>query len=181
VVPQWDHPGGIVLAELSLAFLPSRERRLESVAQGEAFAEAAETAWHISGFAALRKAWPNPVTYPVAVAVAAAEASIPLGMALPAYLHANAANLISAGVRLIPLGQTDGQRVQVKLEVVVDRVARAAMTSDLEDLGGAAFRSDLASLAHETQYTRLFRSLQIHPMDPCASVLEGPSARARPR
>ena len=78
--------------------------------------------------------------------------------ALHAYLHALTANLISAGVRLVPLGQTDGQRVLAALEPVVAATAARALTATLDDAGGAAFRADLASMRHETQYTRLFRS-----------------------
>jgi urease accessory protein len=61
-------------------------------------------------------------------------------------------------VRLIPLGQTAGLRVQAALEG--DILAAAANTRDavLEDLGGACWRADIASMRHETQYTRLFRS-----------------------
>jgi urease accessory protein len=77
---------------------------------------------------------------------------------LGAYLHAVAANLVSAGVRLVPLGQSDGQRVLAALEPVVAAAATRALTTALDDVGGAALRADLASLHHETQYTRLFRS-----------------------
>ena len=68
------------------------------------------------------------------------------------------ANWISAGVRLIPLGQTDGQRVLAALEPVVAGAAARAMATPLDEIGGAAFRADLAAMRHETQYTRLFRS-----------------------
>ena len=78
--------------------------------------------------------------------------------ALHAYLHAVTANLISAGVRLIPLGQTDGQRVLAALEPVVAATAQRALATTLDDVGSAAFRADIASMQHETQYTRLFRS-----------------------
>jgi urease accessory protein len=78
--------------------------------------------------------------------------------ALSAYLHAVAANLVSAGVRLIPLGQTDGQHVVAGLEPAVAAAAQQALVTDLEDIGSAMFRADLASMRHETQYTRLFRS-----------------------
>jgi urease accessory protein len=98
------------------------------------------------------------VAYPVAVAVTAAGHGIVLEGALHAYLHAVTANLISAGVRLIPLGQNDGQRVLAALEPVVAATARRALTTSLNDVGSAAMRADLASLRHETQYTRLFRS-----------------------
>jgi urease accessory protein len=83
---------------------------------------------------------------------------VPLTPGLHALLHAAAANLISAGVRLIPLGQTDGQRVLAALEPTIAAAAARAGAATLDDIGGAAFRADLAAMRHETQYTRLFRS-----------------------
>ena len=77
---------------------------------------------------------------------------------LHAFFHAVVANWISAGARLIPLGQTDSQRVLAALEPVVNATATRARDASLDDLGSATFRADLASLRHETQYTRLFRS-----------------------
>ena len=73
-------------------------------------------------------------------------------------LHGFVANVVSAGVRAIPIGQTDGLRVVAALGAVIDAVAAAAATATLDDLGGAALRADIASMKHETQYTRLFRS-----------------------
>ncbi len=61
-------------------------------------------------------------------------------------------------MRLIPLGQSDGQRVLAALEPVVEATAQRALVTSLDDVGSAAFRADLASMLHETQYTRLFRS-----------------------
>jgi urease accessory protein len=90
--------------------------------------------------------------------VASAGHGIALAPALAAYLHSLAASLISAGVRLIPLGQTDGQRVLAALEPVIAAAAARALITRLDEVGSAAFRADLASLRHETQYTRLFRS-----------------------
>ena len=75
-----------------------------------------------------------------------------------AFLHALTSNWISAGARLVPLGQTDSQRVLAQLEPVVAATARRALAASLDDLGSATFRADLASMRHETQYTRLFRS-----------------------
>ena len=106
----------------------------------------------------LKQSWGGPVAYPVAVAVAAAGHDIPLGAALAAFLQALVANWVSAGVRLVPLGQTDGQRVVAALEPAVAATAQRALVTALDDMGGSAFRADLASLRHETQYTRLFRS-----------------------
>jgi urease accessory protein len=146
------------VAELAAAFVPSKERHLETTAQGKAFIEATRAAWPCAALDRLAAAWSGPVAYPVAVGVAAAGHGIPLDSALRAFLHAVAANLISAGVRLVPLGQSDGQRVLAALEPVVEAAALRALTTSLDDVGSAAIRADLASLLHETQYTRLFRS-----------------------
>jgi urease accessory protein len=146
------------VAELAVAFAPSRERHLETTAQGRAFLDTTRAAWPCSALDRLIATWPGPYAYPVVVAVAAAGHGIALATASHAYLHAVAANLISAGVRLIPLGQTDGQRLLAGLEpVIADTIDRALATA-LADVGSAAFRADLASMRHETQYTRLFRS-----------------------
>jgi urease accessory protein len=145
-------------AELAAALSPSKERHLETASQGRAFIEAARAAWSCAAFDRLAATWDGPVAYPVAVAIAAAGHGIPLAPALHAFLHAAAANLISAGVRLIPLGQTDGQRVLAALETAIAATAERAMATPLDDIGSAAFRADLASMRHETQYTRLFRS-----------------------
>ena len=93
-----------------------------------------------------------------AVGAACAGHDIPAAPALHLFLQAIAANWVSAGVRLVPLGQTDSQRVLVRLEAAVAATALRALNATLDDLGGATFRADLASLRHETQYTRLFRS-----------------------
>jgi urease accessory protein len=92
-----------------------------------------------------------------AFGVAAARAGIALDDAVLGYLQAFAANLMSAGLRLGLVGQTDGQRILAALEPVVARAA-AAIVRDPADFGAATFAVDLASMAHETQYSRLFRS-----------------------
>jgi len=146
------------VAELAAALAPSKERHLETTAQGNAFVEATRAAWPCAALDRLKQSWDGPIAYPVAVAVAAAGPDIPLGAALAAFLQALVANWVSAGVRLVPLGQTDGLRVVAALEPVVDAAAQRALVTALDDMGASAFRADLASLRHETQYTRLFRS-----------------------
>jgi urease accessory protein len=146
------------VAEFASAFAPSKERHLETTAQGNAFIEATRAAWPCAALDRLKSAWDGAVAYPVAVAVAAAGHGVALEPALAAFLQAVAANLVSAGVRLIPLGQTDGQRVLAALEPIVAATAQRALTISLDDIGSAAFRADLATARHETQYTRLFRS-----------------------
>ena len=146
------------VADLAAAFAPSKERHLETTAQGRAFVEATRAAWPCAALDRLAAAWDGPVAYPVAVGVAAAGHGVAVEPALAAYLHAVVANLISAGVRLIPLGQTDGQRALAAFEPIVGATAARALATPLDQVGGAAFRADLAGMHHETQYTRLFRS-----------------------
>jgi urease accessory protein len=146
------------VAELAAAFAPSKERHLETTAQGAAFIAATRAAWPCTALDVLAEAWTGPVAYPIAVGVTAAGHGIVLEASLHAYLHAVTANLISAGVRLIPLGQNDGQRVLAALEPVVAETGQRALSGSLDHVGSAALRADLASLQHENQYTRLFRS-----------------------
>ena len=145
-------------AELAVALAPAKERHLETTSQGRAFVEAVRAAWPCEALDRFTASWEGATAYPVAVAVTAAGHGVPLAPALQAWLHAAAANLISAGVRLIPLGQSDGQRVLAALEPTIAAAAARAIAMPLDDIGGAAFRADLAAMRHETQYTRLFRS-----------------------
>lgn len=146
------------LAELAAAFVPSRERQLETSAQGRAFIDIGRAAWHCDGLDEMVTACDGPIVYPVAVGLLSAAHAIPLAPTMHAFLHALASNWISAGARLVPLGQTDSQRVLALLEPAVAATAGRALDASLDDLGSASFRADLASLRHETQYTRLFRS-----------------------
>jgi urease accessory protein len=155
-----DDDGGALrdVAELAAALAPSKERFLETTAQGRAFIDATQAAWACATLDRLAPTLECPITYPVAVGLAAAGHAIPLEPALTAFLHAVVANLVSAGVRLIPLGQTAGQRILASLEPVVAATASRALVTALDDIGGATFRADIASMRHERQYTRLFRS-----------------------
>ena len=146
------------VAELAAAFVPSRERQLETSTQGRAFIEIARSAWNCDGLDSAVAQCAGGIVYPVAVGLVSAAHAIPLPATLHAFLHALVSNWISAGGRLIPLGQTDCQRVLAALEPVVAETAARAIIAALDDLGSATFRADLASLRHETQYTRLFRS-----------------------
>jgi urease accessory protein len=145
-------------AELAAAFVPSRERQLETSAQGRAFIEIARSAWNCDGMDRMVACCDGLIVYPVAVGLVSAAHAIPLAPAMHAFLHALSSNWISSGVRLIPLGQTDSQRLLALLEPIVAATAKRALDASLDELGSATFRADLASLRHETQYTRLFRS-----------------------
>lgn len=139
----------------------SAETALESRSQGLAFLDTVRTVWPDPWLdiwaAALADAVVRPA-HAVAVAAAAACLGAPLRESLAAYLQAFTANLVSAGVRLVPLGQTDGQRTIARLEPAVIAAADATLTRRREDWGGSAVMADWTSMMHETQYTRLFRS-----------------------
>jgi urease accessory protein len=153
-----DGAGLRELAELAAAFAPSRERHLETSAQGRAFVEIARSAWNCASLDRLVSSCGGAIVYPVAVGLVSAAHAIPLASTVHAFLHAVTSNWISAGARLVPLGQTDSQRLLAQLEPVVGATARHALTASLDDLGSATLRADLAGMRHETQYTRLFRS-----------------------
>ena len=149
------------VAELAAAFRGTSEFALESSQQATAC------------LATLRRVWPDRVveslselllerSVPPALAVVlgarAAGQRVPYSLALPAFLQSYVANLVTAAVRLIPLGQTDGQLAIAELEQAVLAASAQAEQATIRDLGSAAFMVDLASASHETQYTRLFRS-----------------------
>jgi urease accessory protein len=139
----------------------TRELGVEAEGQGRAFLAAVSGPWPAPGLDWLQAratALARPVVYPVAVGVAAAAHQIPLSLALTAYLHAFAANLVSAGLRLVPLGQSDGQQAISELEPIIQHAVTAALQRPHTDIGSSTLLVDWASASHETQYTRLFRS-----------------------
>jgi urease accessory protein len=83
---------------------------------------------------------------------------LPLEASLQAFILAQVAAAVSAVVRLGSIGQTDGQKIQATLIPRIRALARDAAGSTLADLGSCAFRADIASMRHETQYSRLFTS-----------------------
>ncbi|MFG6596026.1 urease accessory protein UreF [Sulfitobacter sp. 1A13368] len=131
------------------AFAASAERLKETVLQGEAFARASAAIWQHDM---------PPLCYPVSVGRAARLQGLPLRQTLEMFLHAFTANLATAGMRLIPLGQTEGQIVIRGLAPLCLEVAAAAEDGTLDDLSSTAFLCDIAAMKHETQYSRIFRT-----------------------
>jgi urease accessory protein len=146
------------IAMLASAFAASAERAMETEAQGSAFSDVTRRTWESPTLDRLCEIHSLPVAYPVAVGIAAADHGIALPPVLRAYVHAFAANLVSAGLRLIPLGHSDGQRVLKRLEPAVEAACVAGETKDVSALASITIMADIASMKHETQYTRLFRS-----------------------
>ncbi len=149
------------VAELAAAFRGTSEFALEASQQGSACLSTIRKAWphrQLDEFAkALRQAG-IASSHAVSLGVACGAHDIDLELAAPLYLQSIAANLVTAAVRLIPLGQTDGQLALAALECAAVAASADVTNATLNDLGSAAFMADLASAAHETQYTRLFRS-----------------------
>jgi urease accessory protein len=143
------------ISDLAEALCPSLERLRETRDQGHAFL-AACVPW------AAASASPPPsrrdAPYPVAVGLFGAEAGTELSDVLLAYLHAFASNLVTIAVRAVPLGQTAGVYALAALEGVLLATAAKAALSTLDDLGGCAFASDIASMRHETLQPRLYIS-----------------------
>ena len=143
------------------ALRPTSELALESAGQGDAFLKTVRAAWPHSGLDALhdlaREIGRKPA-YGVVVGAVCGYHDVALVPALAAFLHAVSANLISAAVRSIPLGQTDGQRVTAAMETVIAEIIPNLLQITLDDIGSATPMVDWASMQHETQYTRLFRS-----------------------
>lgn len=147
------------VAALAAAAHPAAERRLEQLAQGAAFHRAALE----SGTAPdVLRELDGDLAYPIAVAVMTAAYAIAPTLALTAFLQSSVANLVSAAQRLVPLGQTDAQRIIAALQPTVASTVRRAVALDdgdpFERLGSATLLADLAAILHETQYTRLFRT-----------------------
>jgi urease accessory protein len=140
--------------ELALALSPSAELHLETSQQGRSFLDATVAAWP----SPLLPLIDGEVAYPVAVGMAAAAHAIQLPVTAGAYLFGLVQTLVSAAIRLAPIGQTGGIRVSAALAATVQEIARQSTSLSLEDVGSATFRADLGSFHHENQYTRLFRS-----------------------
>jgi len=148
-------------AELAAALLATSEFALEAQQQGAASLATLRAVWRDPAIDALSEGLRErgiPPVLPIVIAVQSATEGVPRGTALRAFLYAWVSNLVTAGVRLIPLGQIDGQRALAELEQAVLEASERALSSRIDDLGSAALMVDLASMWHETQYTRLFRS-----------------------
>ena len=154
-----DWPAFDKIAERAAAWRGTSEMALESRQQGGSFLSITRTAWRHPDLDTAHARLEGALSLPVAVALAAAVHGIALEPALGGYLHAFTANLISAAVRTVPLGQSDGQLALAGLEGAVRRTASAALAvADLDEVGTATPLLDWCSLRHEVQYTRLFRS-----------------------
>jgi len=153
------HNDGTELRRLNTIFLAARESaelRAETVQMGRSLVrllnELPDT--RASGEMLLGVAEPS---YPSAWACAAAAFRLPQEQCRAAYAWSWLENQVLAAIKLVPLGQSAGQRILVELSHVVSAVVSAPLLDESQWTNFApAF--GLACSAHETQYTRLFRS-----------------------
>ena len=155
----WDADDAFSVNKLALALAPSRERHLETSGQGSAFLLAVAAAWPAPGIVRFAESvGEGDAAYPVAVGVAARAHDLPLRETLAAFAAAAVGNLVSVVLRLGPIGQSEAQGIIARLCPALDALAEWTARSTLGELGGATWRADVASMRHETQYSRLFRS-----------------------
>ena len=146
----WSEEEG-ELNGLALALASSAERHMETVELGRAFASAAAV-WtdRPPGGAAF--------AYPVAAGLLCRGMGIPRQQALIAFLQGFCASLVSVGVRLVPLGQTQGLAALRDLSGPIARTAERAMDATLDDLGSHCLAAEIAAMRHEHLEPRIFRS-----------------------
>ena len=135
--------------ELAMALCPASERLSETQLQGGAFCKIMRDVWSLEI---------DDLTLPIALALAAKNESIDQNLVLPAYLHSFCSNLISVATRLIPIGQTDGQKTLRELSPLILDCVRAVAKSDKDDLGSACFLSDVSAMQHEYLQPRVFKT-----------------------
>ena len=144
-----DHERVQEIDATARAFAASQERLTETLDQGQAFARTVDAVWATEI---------GPFSYPVAAGAAAKAKNLPLELTAEFYLHAFVANLVSVAVRLIPLGQTEGQSVLARLAPLIRDTARVAITESVDDIASNCFALDIVSMQHETQYSKVFRT-----------------------
>ena len=135
--------------EIAIALCPANERLSETQLQGGAFCKIMREVWSLEI---------DELTLPIALALAAKNESIDQNLVLPAYLHSFCSNLISVAMRLIPIGQTDGQKTLRELSPLISDSVRAVAKSDKDDLGSACFLSDVSAMQHEYLQPRVFKT-----------------------
>lgn len=154
-----DEPGAAAVNDLAVALAAGCERRLETTAQGRAFARAVVSSWPRPVLeSTYARVAPGALAYPVAIAIACAVHGVPPGEAIEAYLCAALSNGLSAAARLGVIGQTDAQAILARLSGRLAAIAVEAIRAEEADLGSATLRADVLGFHHETQYSRLFRS-----------------------
>ena len=136
--------------ELAFALCPSKERWIETKQLGNAFCKNINENWSFN--------IGNNLAYPVALGKAGAFFKIPLEQLLIIFMQSFVSNLINVGIKHIPLGQNDGQKILVKLLPNIRKLALKYKECEIDDIGTSAFISDLTSMYHETLSNRIYQT-----------------------
>ena len=135
---------------LCLALCGSKERLRETMELGQAFSRVVRASYDVK--------LPDRTAYPVAIGMTAQQIGLDLTLTLQSYLQAFASNLISVGVRTIPIGQQAGQDCLIGLYPVIQNMARQIKSESLDEVGTATFVSDLMAMKHEKSVPRIYRT-----------------------
>jgi len=136
--------------ELALALCPSKERWIESIKLGKSFSKNIRDNWSYN--------IEDDLAYPVALGKAGSFFSIPLDQLLIIFLQSFASNLITFGMKHIPLGQSAGQKILINLIPVIQAQSMKYKNYDIKNIGSCAFISDLASMYHENLKNRIYQT-----------------------
>ena len=139
------------LNNFAISLNQSNERYIESLEQGMSFIKISKDTWD-------HKFMNDHLMFPIAYACSAAQENIILEDTLLSYLHSNLCNLLGAGVKLIPLGQTEGQKIQLRLNSFIQKEYKNILKKNLNYIGNCGWFNDIVSMKHENQYTRIFRT-----------------------
>ena len=136
--------------ELALALCPSKERWIESIKLGKSFSKNIRDNWSYN--------IEDDLAFPVALGKAGSFFSIPLDQLLMIFLQSFVSNLITFGIKHIPLGQSAGQKILINLIPVIQAQSMKYKNYDIKDIGSSAFISDLASMYHENLKNRIYQT-----------------------
>ena len=136
--------------DLALALAAGKERWQETCELGAAFSRQVTALYQIT--------LDSGLAYPVAAGKTVRKLGCTLPLSLEFYLQAFVANLVSVGVRAIPIGQTEGQAIIIKLMPAIADLAKSAAAANIDDIGGCSFMADIAALHHETLEPRIYRT-----------------------
>ena len=141
----------LTLNNFAASLTQSKEKYIESIEQGNSFIKISKDTWGHK--------FPNDsLMFPLAYACSAAQEGICLSKTLLSFLHSNLCNLLAAGIKLIPLGQTEGQKIQLHLNEYIEKEYRNILKKDLNLVGNCGWVNDIVSMKHESQFTRIFRT-----------------------
>jgi urease accessory protein len=141
---------GLNINDLAFALCSSKERWLETTQLGKSFGKNIKENWGYN--------IEDNLSFPVAIGKAGAHFLIPLEHLIIAFLQSFVSNLIIIGIKHIPLGQSDGQKILINLIPIIKQQALIYKDYKLTDIGSASFISDLTSMLHETEKNRIYQT-----------------------